>query len=52
MNARREIRFYLAPISYLRSESTCVSLATDPTQRIFSYWIYRTLARRGSLRSG
>lgn len=25
MNNRREIRFYLAPISYLRSESSCVS---------------------------
>ncbi|NBQ68417.1 MAG: hypothetical protein EBU46_06105 [Nitrosomonadaceae bacterium] len=25
MNARREIRFYLAPISYLRSVSSCVS---------------------------
>ena len=52
VNARREIRFHLAPFPTCDRNQVVFPSATDPTQRIFLCWISRTLAQRGSLRSG
>ena len=53
VNARREIRLHLAPISYLRSESSCVSFGDrSHTEDLFVLDLPCTLAQRGSLRSG